>query len=183
MLFTFIIIICSIHISPEASSTSYFCYGDMECSPLHGTVFKVADPYLQYSHNIHLVYIIFIHLVYNGSSLLYLIVYICHLYCLIETTDNSITVQTRWFKASCLSNHGFMCEYESFTRIIVFTVHLHSFMSIPLFKAWVCVQINTVFSSSLGLDIHSCSDRTNLWRLSPILSTPAYSPFGVSFYY
>src|SRR4029434_4411458 len=25
--------------------------------------------------------------------------------------------------------------------------------------------------------MHSCSDRTNLWRLSPISSTPAYSPF------
>src|SRR4029434_6729980 len=105
--------ICYLHLSsssvaftfhPKASSTSHFCYGDMECSSLHVTVFKGTDPYLQYSRNIHIVYIIFIHLVYNGSSLLYLIVYICHLYCLIETTDsisqftdNSITVQTRSF--------------------------------------------------------------------------------------
>src|SRR4029434_10671576 len=80
---------------PEASSNSNFCYGDMECSLLHGTVFKGTDPYLQYSRNIHLVYIIFIHLVYNGSSLLHLIVYICHLYCLIEITVHGLQFITR----------------------------------------------------------------------------------------
>ena len=131
----------------------------MECSPLHGTVFKGTDPYLQYSRNIHIVYIIFIHLVYNGSSLLYLIVYICHLWCLIETTD------------SCLSFHGSNTDYisqftDSNVDISPFTrdnyIHGHHSSTTSCLN-WVCVWGNKsiiigTLASVLVLTGQTCGD-------------------------
>ena len=85
-------------------------------------------------------------------------------------------------------NHGFMSIISRFKHGLNQSVHGHSrfnhssssFMSILPFKAWVCAINTPLHLSSLGHWHHSCSNRTDLWRLSPI-SQPVIQSFWVSF--
>ena len=95
----------------------------LECPPLRGTVLK--GHIRIYSRNIHHVgYTIFILFVYILVNICIYLLYIIS----IETTD---------YISQFTVIHGFKCGYESFTRIIIFTVHYHSIQ-----VSSVCVEIN-----------------------------------------
>ena len=69
--------------------------------------------------------------------------------------------------------HYHPVEYKSLTRIIIFTVNIQ-FMS----RVCVCVEIQFI-RHQWDFGIHSCSNRTNLWRLSPISVISHTAPFGI----